>query len=174
MLKNIPLGANVYQEIAIQLKTLQYRKLSRSRYVFYVTWLQDILQLRTPPHIVQLAPTEEYAMARYDRSVFAALSLSTEDEKRFTEWVTQQKVEPVEAMKKFTGDGFKISVSWVFDQNSFCLSVIGTKETRLHDGMVMTSWSDDLEEVILIAAYKHYVVCDGGEWPTRENTQRWG
>jgi hypothetical protein len=116
----------------------------------------------------------EHTMARYRNSTFAALRLTAAQESDFTDWVAKEPLSVKDIVNQFTGDGFKVSVSWVFDQSSFCLSVIGTDETKDHRDMVMTSWSDDLDEVARIAAYKHYVLCEAKQWPSDDNTRRWG
>jgi hypothetical protein len=124
--------------------------------------------------IVQVCITLEQAMARFNQSTFSSLKLEKADEKKFTAWVTQHTPQPATIIQQFLGDGFKISCSWVVDQNAFCFSVIGTDATKAHRGMVMTSWSDEFDEVAAIAAYKHYEMCGGGEWPTSEQGDRWG
>lgn len=113
-------------------------------------------------------------MARFQQSTFANLTLSRDDEKKFTDWVTKERPTPEGVMSNLLADGFKVSVSWVTDSNAFCFSVIGTENTKQHRNMVMTTWSDDLAEVILLAAYKHYLVCGGGEWPSTNSGERWG
>lgn len=113
-------------------------------------------------------------MARFSQSTFSSLKLEKSDEKKFTEWVSQTTPLPAAVILQFLGDGFKISCSWVADQNAFCFSVVGTENTKAHRNMVMTSWSDDFDEVVAIAAYKHYVMCDSGEWPTQDTSDRWG
>lgn len=113
-------------------------------------------------------------MARFNQSVFASISLTSQDKKAFEDWLAKSKASPLETAEYLIGLGFKISISFVVDQSAFCLSLIGTDSTKQHNGMVMTSWSDDLNEVIMIAAYKHCVMCNEGPWPTRDNSQRWG
>ena len=113
-------------------------------------------------------------MARFNNSTFSTLRMSNQDEQQFTEFISSEKRTPVEWLQTLLGDGYKVSVSYVFDQNAFCLSVIGTDNTKQNKGVVMTTWSDDLEEVITMAAFKHFGMCQGGEWPTQANENRWG
>lgn len=113
-------------------------------------------------------------MARFRNSTFASIRVTASQEAAFTEWVASSKEDGLAWFNIFTGDGFKVSVSWVFDQNAFCVSLIGTDNTKDHRDMVMTSWSDDLEEAIRLAAFKHYVLCEGKEWPSQETGKRWG
>lgn len=117
---------------------------------------------------------EDTAMARFQNSTFSTLRLSKEDEKKFTSWVTSEKPTTERLISTLLADGFKVSISWVTDSNAFCFSLIGTDNTKQNRGMVMTSWSDEFDEVVQIAAYKHYMVCGGGEWPSEGEGQRWG
>lgn len=113
-------------------------------------------------------------MAGYNKSSFSPLRLTSDDEKRFTDWIKAESVDALDCLKRLTGDGFKVTMTYVFDQNAWCVSLVGTETTKKHKDVVMTSWSDDLGEAIAIGAYKHYIVCDGGEWPSADTTLRWG
>lgn len=136
--------------------------------------LYDYFGTATTHIIFQIASKEHEAMARFNSARFSILRLSSDDEKKFTAWVAKEAPTPMAIMQEITGSGFKVSVSWVFDQSAFCLSIIGTENTKKHKDCVMTTWSDDLEEVILLAGYKHLVVCGGEEWPMQESGPRWG
>lgn len=143
------------------------------------TWLiSDSLRLQIHPFYWQFQfvirmNVEEYFMA-FTRSVFANITLETSERENVEKWVTKEKVTAFTTLMNLLGDGFKISCSWVVDSNAFCFSIIGTDTTRQNKNMVMTTWSDDFEEVILLAGYKHYVKCGGGSWPTADSGQRWG
>ena len=113
-------------------------------------------------------------MARFQTMEFANIQLGKADEKQFSDWVAEENVKPLEAVQRLLGDGFKVSCSWVFSQSAFCFTIVGTDETPKHKGICMTTWSDDLEEVMALAVYKHYVICDGQDWPTQSSGSRWG
>ena len=113
-------------------------------------------------------------MAPFKQSEFAALTLTSDHEKQFNEWVTAENMNGHDAMQALLEQGFKLSISWVLDQSAFCFSVIGTDATKKHQNMVMTSWSDDMDEVACIALFKHAVICGGDTWPTRHDGPRWG
>jgi len=138
------------------------------------SFLKSLLHPHHPNTIFMVAQTGAQAMARFGNMQFAAISLTADDEKKFTEWLSSNSLSGVEALLEFLQGGFKISCSYIVDQSAFCLTVIGTESTKLHRDMCMTSWSDDLEEAALIAYYKHVVLCSSGEWPLRQNGQRWG
>lgn len=113
-------------------------------------------------------------MAKFTPATFATLRLTKDDEKDFTDWASKLKVSPVDLLVDLTGRGFKVSAAWIDDQNSFVVSLIGTDRTKLHQGMVLTSWSNDLGEAIVITAYKHLVVCNEQAWPVEQSGDRWG
>lgn len=113
-------------------------------------------------------------MAKFVGKQFASIRLDRASEKEFTKWVSETKVRGFDAMERFLGDGYKVSATYVFDKSSFCVSVIGTEVTKPNQDKIMTSWSDELEEAFQIAGYKHYVICDGGDWPTQDNDAPWG
>lgn len=113
-------------------------------------------------------------MANFRNSVFSNLTITDEHKAAFDKWYSSDDVTALSCLTEIAGCGLKFSCSYVDDQNAFCFSLIGTKATKKHDGYVMTTWSDDLEEVIAMAAYKHFIICNGDEWPTNGNGNRWG
>jgi hypothetical protein len=122
----------------------------------------------------RIVKTGVEAMAGYGDFTFSTLRVEPEDTPAFEKWLEGNSANPLTVLEEFAGDGFKVSVTYVTDQNSFCVTVVGTKETKRHDKMGMSSWSDDLGEALSMAWYKHFVMCDGGEWPTKGHGKRWG
>lgn len=122
----------------------------------------------------RIVKTGVETMAGFGDFAFSNLRIEPEDTPAFEKWLADTAIHPLSVLEQFTGDGFKVSVSYVIDQNSFCVSIIGTKETKLHKNMGLSAWSDDLGEAMAIAWYKHYKLCDGGEWPIKNNGKRWG
>ena len=110
----------------------------------------------------------------YKQKTFAALTIDANRAKDYAEWAGKNAMGIAEIAENFLGEGYKLSIVWVTDSNAFCLSVIGTDDMRVNADAIMSSWSDDLEETFMIAAYKHFVLCDNGEWPTANNGSRWG
>lgn len=119
-------------------------------------------------------PTEEFMAGQFRNKEFASLTLSSSDEKKFLEWIAETKMTAIGSASGFLGEGYKLSVSWVVSSNAFCLSVIGTDDCSHNKDVILTNWSDDLEEVFLLAAYKHIVLADSGEWPTSKSGNKWG
>jgi hypothetical protein len=123
---------------------------------------------------IHVYETEVATMAQFSRSVFATLTIGAEEKRAFDKWFSSDDVTALSALTELLGAGFKVSCSWVVEQNAFCFTVIGTDATKKHKGVIMTSWSDDLEEVICMGAYKHFVMCNGDEWPVAGDGNRWG
>jgi len=113
-------------------------------------------------------------MKSFSPATFSSLRINADEEKKFKEWWNNLKADTDEIVGNLCGSGFKVSVSWVVDQNSFCVSLIGTDATKKHKGMVLTSWSDELAEAVAMCAYKHYEMCGEDAWPVTEQGKRWG
>lgn len=113
-------------------------------------------------------------MARYNQKQFATVTLEKADEKKLVEWAEGNSVTGISSLQDLTADGYKISIAWVDSNQSFCCSLIGTEVSKPNRDAILTSWSDDLEEALVMSAYKHFVVCDGGEWPVNDQSSRWG
>lgn len=112
--------------------------------------------------------------SRYVGKQFSTLTLDVGHEKSFREWVSKSDINLSDAMGQILEAGYKLSVSWIDDQVSFCVSLIGTDTTKVNKDSILTSWSSDLEEAILLSVFKHFIMCDGGEWPLRSEGGRWG
>lgn len=119
-------------------------------------------------------PESSYMKPQFQSRDFASLSLNKNDEKKFADWLKTANLSAVQIAEDFLARGYKVSVTWVTNNNAFCLSVIGTEACRNNKNSIMTSWSDQLEETFFIAAYKHLVLCNDGEWPIAGTDNRWG
>lgn len=71
--------------------------------------------------------------------------------------------------------GYKLSVSWVDKQNSYIVSVSGSDRSAHNNGKTLTSWSDSLEECIVMAGFKVLELTKGGAWEDYETKRSaWG
>lgn len=111
--------------------------------------------------------------SKFDKT-FASVRLDKADAKALEAWRAEHKLTGLDVVSQLMGDGYKVSATYIADKSSFCVSIIGTEFTKPNASSIMTAWSDDLEEAMIIGAYKHYVLCDGGSWPTQNNDQPWG
>lgn len=106
---------------------------------------------------------------------FSSLSLAKSDQKDIWDWAEKNKVNPLDSAIELGLEGYKLSFTWIDEQQSWCVSLIGTETTKPNQDKIMTSWSNDLGEAIVISAYKHAVLCDRGAWPIRSDEDgRWG
>jgi len=113
-------------------------------------------------------------MASYGNKSFAQLSLNIQDKADFTKWA-QTNPQPVdELIVELTGEGYKISITYVIDSQSFCVSLIGTDLCTVNKDMVMTAWAADPLEAMYLIAYKHIVKCNRDRWPSNDTGARWG
>lgn len=106
---------------------------------------------------------------------FVNITVSTADKNKFDAWVGTQTVELAEIMTHIITSGYKLSVS--LDQNNDCYicALTGTEDQRWNSKKCMTSRADSIEEAIWLAAYKHLVICDGGDWgESNSRSIAWG
>lgn len=152
-----------------------YRKglVTREMSMVALKW-NDLVQIQRSATSMWFYKTEHDMKKTFSPMQFSTLRLLTEDKEKYAGWVQKTKANIVDMVAAFCGDGFKVSVSYITEQNSFCVTIIGTDNTKQHKECCMTTWSDDLEEAILMAGYKHYAMCDGAAWPMQETAQRWG
>lgn len=150
-------------------KMLEPESVWRFSSIFYSLFNQKLSRV-----MYRVAEESWEIMPSFNNVQFASISIPAGDEKKFQDWATKCQLNMSEALNWFLERGFKISCSYVVKQNAFCLSIIGTDDTPQHKRMIMTSWSDDLEEVFYIALYKHIEMCGEGVWPIQDTNQRWG
>lgn len=106
--------------------------------------------------------------------VFIDAKLTVEQGEAFMAWrkAKPDNVEP--ALEKLFSDGYRMSLSWD-DQNScFIASITIKSETHENRSKCLTARSDDLFEVMAMAAYKHVVLFEGGGWDGGKTRDAWG
>lgn len=113
-------------------------------------------------------------MAGFGNMEFVTFKISPEEKKDYDKWADSCELSVDDVLNKFGGDGFKMSLKYVADVQSWVFTVIGTDVTKAHKNQAMSSWSDMVLDVVLVAAYKHYVMCDGGGWPENGKSGLWG
>ena len=106
---------------------------------------------------------------------FVNIKLKPEDKESLLKYAKEHKGQVESALSAIASYGYKFSLSFVDDSNSWCASVSGNERTKFNDKCTITSWSDDISEAIFMAAYKCDVVTEGGDWKEYEETSsNWG
>jgi hypothetical protein len=118
--------------------------------------------------------TEMAGRTRYGTE-FVNLRLSLEQKPQFEVWAKENQDDLFNYLVNMVADGYKISIN--LDANNDCIivAVTGTDNNRTNRGRCMTSRSHDAIEALLMAIFKHVVLCDGGDWGEGENkASDWG
>lgn len=157
------------------LRPIQQNKHTREHYVI----VHDVIRDFVPHHYVMgfpffIVPDRMIAMANYGNFKFSTLRIDQDETPAFEKWLETTEIDVHKIMTDFAGAGFKGSFSYVIDQNSFCVTIVGTKDTKKHQGLGLSSWSDNLAEAWAMCWYKHFVLCNGDEWPVVDRSARWG
>ncbi len=105
---------------------------------------------------------------------FAEIRLTKDDKASFERWATENLADAPDLLDALVNSGIKVGYSWsdYNDCYSFSLTDLDEKSQNAH--VVMTSRADNFQEAMMIALYKHYVLCDGGLWPVKSQESDWG
>lgn len=119
---------------------------------------------------------EVYHMARTKSEwQFANVKLTEKDKPKLIRFSGEFDDNPMNILTEIASRQYKLSVSWVDKQNSFVVSVSGTENSKINNGVTMTSWSDDVEEAIFMTGYKVLEVTQDGVWlEYAEESSNWG
>jgi len=106
---------------------------------------------------------------------FIDLRLNQSDKKDFDAWVKVQTFTPLEFLWAVTQEDYKASISHDSEHSCFVVALTG-KPTQTHNpNLCLTSRSDDLEEAIMLTAFKHTAICHSESWGQPASTTRsWG
>lgn len=105
---------------------------------------------------------------------FVEIRLAEADKDQFKAWAKNNTDDSLDLLSALVNSGYKLSVSWSDYNDCYTASLTGVEENGPNFQHVMTSRSDELWEAVMIALYKHYVLCPNGEWPTDKQANDWG
>lgn len=120
-------------------------------------------------HSVGVCLIEDYAMARGkgrepDKKggavlpTFVDVKLSPEDKESFLAWMGDD-IDAVKCLQAFADDSYRVGVSWSGEHQTYTVSVTCRDDESENNGLCMTSFSRNLTQAILLAWFKHDVVC---------------
>lgn len=106
---------------------------------------------------------------------FVNITLNKSDKKEFLQWHASNVENYSELFGGLIETGHKVSYKWDDKSECYLVSVTGETDQCLNQGWCMTSRSPDVLEVLWLALYKHYKVCDG-DWAEYTDTSgnNWG
>ena len=105
---------------------------------------------------------------------FVDVKVTKADKASFKDWSTKTAADSVDLLSTLVNSGYKLSVSWSDYSDCYTASLSCTEEGLANYHLVMTSRSDELWEAVMLALYKHYVMCHDETWPTDKPDDTWG
>lgn len=106
---------------------------------------------------------------------FVNARLSVRDKKDVEAWIAKQDWLSTEFVANMIADGYKCTFS--YDDNNDCViySMTG-KEDQTHNAKkCLVTRAATLEDAVMVAAYKHIVMFDQGDWGEGDGAQQaWG
>lgn len=101
---------------------------------------------------------------------FVDIKLTEEERENFLT-ALEDGLDAVKCLQTFADTGYRVGVAWSGEHQSYTVSVTCRDEESPNNGLCMTSFAGKLERAVLLAWFKHEVVCRGdwgGRVPPRE------
>jgi hypothetical protein len=119
---------------------------------------------------------EWYQMARIRYGVdFVNLKLTEEDRGTFTAWAEANNGDVLTYLEQLIGAGYKLSLNEDEENHCFIAAITGGQDNRDNRNKCMISRAPDLLDALQLALYKHFVLCNGGNWGDSEKQDMtWG
>jgi len=89
---------------------------------------------------------------------FVDVKLSSEQRENFLSWLGDD-LDAVKCLQSFADQGYRVGVSWSGEHQTYTVSATCRDEESENNGLCMTSFSRSLTQAVLLAWYKHDVVC---------------
>ena len=106
---------------------------------------------------------------------FVNIRLSSEDLDGLNHFIKQFDGTAIDALEELNTTGYKVSHSWQDKQTAFNVTVSGTDNSPANYQRSMSTYSDDLDQAIMMTLYKVMVVCEGKDWEKYEkDSSNWG
>jgi len=116
------------------------------------------------------------AAQRKDYSVeFVNITISTSDKPKFEAWVQNEQADIFELLTHILASSYKVSTSLDQSNDCYIASFTGKEDCRYNAKKCLTSRAGTLEEALWLNLYKHFAICDQGDWGAGSNSQSaWG
>jgi len=118
-------------------------------------------------------------MARFRSKVdngwaFANVRMSKEQREDFLVWQEGILEDTVEVVTSVLLTGYKMSIKWDGENETWVVTLTGTEMTRTNDKTSMSARHQDLTTALLLSVYKHVVICGSSAWNTAADEENWG
>jgi hypothetical protein len=96
---------------------------------------------------------------------FVDVKLDDEERENFLAWLGDD-VDALRVLQAFTDQSYRVGVAWSGEHQTYTCSVTCRDPDSSNNGLCMTSFSRVLTQAILLAWYKHDVMCQR-DWAAR-------
>jgi len=103
---------------------------------------------------------------------FVNLRVPAEDKAKVTQWMLDHETELGDMLDDMVSSGYKISLNLDSGNDCHLVAITGSDDAPNNRGLCMTSRASSPMEALYVGLYKHYVLCDSGDWPAPETGDR--
>lgn len=103
---------------------------------------------------------------------FCKFEMTDEIEQGFEAWLVKQAPDIAEAIDFLLNAGYKLSLKRDLEHEWYSCALTGSQDARHNAGICMMTYSDGVEDVILLTLFKAEIVYAGQEWPTSTERRR--
>lgn len=106
--------------------------------------------------------------------LFAAADLRAQDAKAFQVWFEKNAADWEEYFSALLNDSYRVTIK--YDYNNMCVSAAVTNQDEKHKnaGIILMSRGTHAAEVVMMSAYKIYVMYPDEPLPLNAFRQDWG
>lgn len=90
----------------------------------------------------------------------------------FDAWAIKNAPTFAQIMAELAILNYKMSATFVENSVSWCVSITGKEDAKFNSKTTLTTWSEDIEDGLLMAYYKVIVVFNKGTWQTKKSLNR--
>lgn len=105
---------------------------------------------------------------------FVRCELTPEERDHFTGWLHESQDDMVELLTNALLTGYKLSVVFDSDNDTWIATLSGTKYTAYNDKSSISSRHGSFDDAIMLMLYKHLVLGEGGQWRDGSQGGQWG
>jgi hypothetical protein len=98
-----------------------------------------------------------------DEFQFVEYTLNAEQLEAFDAWVAKKSPTVIDSVEGLIAEAYKISITWREERYAYIITVTGTEGSR-NAYRALSTWSDDLSEGLIMAAYKVLVLLKDATW----------
>lgn len=89
---------------------------------------------------------------------FVDVKLTEADRENFIHYMGDE-IDPIKCLQAFADDGYRVGVSWSGEHQSYTVSVTCRDDESPNNGLCMTSFAGKLDRAVMLAWFKHDVIC---------------